>query len=142
MREPWRPRWNSPSEQAIWQIIREQRNPKPISTAPSQKATIELDVLVRSNPPCHRLFAALAEIDNFNPVPGTYVRLGKYPVTVQEYRRFVDARGYEERKYWSAEGWDLKNHEQWVEPKHWERQLQTGNRPVVGVSWHEARAWS
>ena len=35
-------------------------------------------------------------------------RIGKYQVTRGEYRKFIEAGGYEEPKYWSAEGWAWK----------------------------------
>jgi hypothetical protein len=82
------------------------------------------------------------ERDNFLPVSGfPGVRLGKYPVTVEEYQRFVESRGYEERKHWEAEGWDLKEKQGWTAPRDWEDQLATPNRPVIGVSWLEASAY-
>ncbi len=80
-------------------------------------------------------------VDNFLPVPGTGIKLGKYPVTVEEYKAFVDARGYEEFKWWSAEGWAARSKNEWVAPGEWEQQLQHPNRPVVMVSWFEAEAY-
>ena len=44
-------------------------------------------------------------------------RMGRYPVTVWEYARFVYAGG--------------------PEPSLWQEQLAYGNRPVVAVNWHE-----
>ncbi|MCP4664575.1 MAG: SUMF1/EgtB/PvdO family nonheme iron enzyme [bacterium] len=84
-----------------------------------------------------------AERDNFIEVPGCDgLQLGKYPVTVEEYQRFVEHRGYEEEeKYWGAEGWSLRSKERWEQPGDWDDQLTTPNRPVVGVSWYEAMAY-
>jgi len=83
-----------------------------------------------------------AERDNFIEVPKCGgLRLGKYPVTVEEYQRFVEHRGYEEQKYWDAEGWSLKLKEGWDQPEDWDEQLATPNRPVTGVSWYEAVAY-
>ena len=47
--------------------------------------------------------------------------IGRYPVTVHEYARYVDAGG--------------------AKPGEWEKQLQTPSRPVVRVNWHEAVAY-
>jgi len=80
-------------------------------------------------------------VDNFLPATGLDVQLGKYPVTVEEYQRFVEDRGYEERGFWNDEGWRLKEEEGWQVPGGWEGQLQTPNRPVVGVTWYEATAY-
>ncbi len=63
--------------------------------------------------------------------------IGRYPVTVQEYRRFVEAGGYENEAYWGAGGFGIGK-----EPEGWEGQLECLNRPVVGVSWYEAAAYS
>ncbi len=83
-----------------------------------------------------------AERDNFIEVPECGgLRLGKYPVTVEEYQRFVEFRGYEEETYWDADGWALRSKEGWEQPEYWDRQLATPNRPVIGVSWYEAVAY-
>jgi formylglycine-generating enzyme required for sulfatase activity len=44
--------------------------------------------------------------------------MGKYPVTVEEYGRYVEEGGRE--------------------PKEWDKQLRFPNRPVVNVDWQEA----
>jgi hypothetical protein len=35
-------------------------------------------------------------------------QIGKYEVTRGQYRRFIEAGGYEDPRYWSAEGWKWK----------------------------------
>jgi formylglycine-generating enzyme required for sulfatase activity len=82
-------------------------------------------------------------VDNFIAVPGTGIKLCKYPVTIEEYLRFVEARGYEESKYWDAEGWGYKEKEGWTAPNGWDAQVTDAapNRPVTGVSWYEANAY-
>jgi formylglycine-generating enzyme required for sulfatase activity len=47
--------------------------------------------------------------------------IGRYPVTVEEYGRYIEEGGRE--------------------PKRWDKQVQYPNRPVVNVSWHEAAAY-
>lgn len=76
---------------------------------------------------------------NQSPVKRVTVQafcLGRYPVTVFEYERFVKAGGYRRKEPWTAVG-----HERFAEPDNWRRQLEHPNRPVVGVSWHEAAAY-
>ncbi|MFH1489518.1 MAG: SUMF1/EgtB/PvdO family nonheme iron enzyme, partial [Pseudomonadota bacterium] len=75
------------------------------------------------------------------PIPAmTDVLLGKYPVTVVEYLRFIENRGYKEPKYW-GEWWKIKEKQGWTEPGLWEDQVEYLNRPVTGVSWYEAVAY-
>jgi formylglycine-generating enzyme required for sulfatase activity len=75
------------------------------------------------------------------PIPGmSDVLLSKYPVTVQEYQRFIENGGYEETIYW-GEGWRIKIQENWKEPDGWDEQKEHLNRPVTGVSWYEAGAY-
>lgn len=51
-------------------------------------------------------------------------QIAKYPVTVDEYRQFVESDAFE------CEA-----------PEDWEKQKPHGNRPVVNVSWHDASAY-
>jgi formylglycine-generating enzyme required for sulfatase activity len=62
-------------------------------------------------------------------------RIGRFPVTVQEFGAFIANGGYSERKHWLQGCCEFK------EPEDWERQKQYPNRPVVGVSWFEAAAY-
>jgi len=62
--------------------------------------------------------------------------MGRYPVTVTEYERFVAGGGYAEEKFWKAGGYD-----KFAAPGHWQRQVRYPNRPVVEVSWYEAAAY-
>jgi len=64
-------------------------------------------------------------------------RIGRYPVTVCEYQRFVDDGGYTKEDHWPSKGFG-----KWPAPEEWEDQLQHPNRPVVCVSWYEAAAYA
>ena len=64
-------------------------------------------------------------------------RIGRYPVTVDEYRRFIEAGGYQEEDHWRDGGFG-----QWAEPEDWEEQARHPNRPVVDVNWFEAAAYA
>jgi gamma-glutamyl hercynylcysteine S-oxide synthase len=89
-----------------------------------------------------------------HPVEVKPFRIAKLPVTQGEFARFVDEGGYQERGFWSEEGWRWRlaaNAEQpvyWRTTKNrWERrhfdtwvQLEP-NRPMVHVNWHEADAY-
>lgn len=80
---------------------------------------------------------------NLLRVRGTDVRLGKYLVTVEEFARFVEERGYQQQEFWVDEedGWSFRKRGDWESPGSWEQQLRTPNRPVVRVSWFEAIAY-
>lgn len=62
--------------------------------------------------------------------------MGRYLVTVSEYQRFADERGYEIEPFWRAGGFG-----EFTEPEAWEKQKEHLNRPVTGVSWYEAAAY-
>jgi len=76
--------------------------------------------------------------DHFIEVSGCGgLHLAKYPVTVEEYQRFVEQRGCEEERFWGAAGWSAKSQGGWEAAEDWQEQLGTPNRPVVAVSWWE-----
>ena len=56
-------------------------------------------------------------------------RIGKYPVTVAQFRRFVDDHGYTTEKYWTPAGWQQRQEEGWVAPRHWDDPEWTIDRP-------------
>ncbi len=62
--------------------------------------------------------------------------VGKYPVTVQEYARFTEAGGYQDKQWWK---WGVGKRTQ---PSDWDTQKEHPNRPVVGVDWYEASAYA
>ncbi len=92
--------------------------------------------------------------------------IGKYPVTNAQYKLFVDARGYENKDYWTPKGWDWRHgkytpdlsqidkkyredYRNWVEgrkeraqPNWWnDRRWNLDNHPIVGITWFEAMAF-
>jgi formylglycine-generating enzyme required for sulfatase activity/energy-coupling factor transporter ATP-binding protein EcfA2 len=116
------------------------------------------------------------DLDEFIPIPaGEFLygepprpervdqvyQIAKYPVTNLQFKRFVDAKGYEQEKNWSAEGWDWRTGKwdskapdylkDWLKQRSPDRRnkpFSWNNRkwnnplaPVVGVSWFEAEAY-
>lgn len=68
--------------------------------------------------------------------------LAAYPVTVAQFRPFVEQDGYREKRYWSADGWRWQEENNELEPRLWNDPVWTvPNQPVIGISWYEAEAY-
>ncbi len=69
--------------------------------------------------------------------------IGRYPVPVQEFRRFVERHddGYLNPRLWDPAGWAWREKSDRREPGRWAEQLRHPNRPVTYVSWYEADAY-
>jgi len=84
-------------------------------------------------------------------------RIDRALVTNGDYLEFIDARGYQDFRWWHSAGWEKVNQEQWQAPLYWEQQdgewmirdfaglhHVTGklNEPVSHVSFLEAAAYA
>lgn len=69
------------------------------------------------------------------------IKILKYPVTVQQYKTFVEEDGYSRHQYWGEAGSLWRTATRAVAPGRWVEQLQYPNRPVVNITWYEAEAY-
>jgi formylglycine-generating enzyme required for sulfatase activity len=68
--------------------------------------------------------------------------LAAYPVTVAQFRPFVEQGGYHNANWWTPDSWKRREEKKRMQPDEWENpDFALGNHPVVGVSWYEAVAW-
>jgi formylglycine-generating enzyme required for sulfatase activity len=92
---------------------------------------------------------------NFDPYatdwegPVTKVSVGsfemrKYPITVEEFIRFIDDCGYKDsaEDFWSPKGWQWRCRNNISGPKNIESQSLVPNCPITFVSWFEAEAYA
>ncbi|NIM11161.1 MAG: SUMF1/EgtB/PvdO family nonheme iron enzyme, partial [Candidatus Aminicenantes bacterium] len=69
--------------------------------------------------------------------------IGKYLVTNQEFKVFIEDGGYDNKELWAPEGWQWRKKENIVEPGLWhDRKWNGPNFPVVVISWYEACAYA
>jgi gamma-glutamyl hercynylcysteine S-oxide synthase len=80
------------------------------------------------------------------PVMVSAFSIDRYPVTVGAYAEFVEARGYEQRRFWSRAGWSWRTRERIDRPRFWGEEAWAlylvPNHPVVGVCAYEAEAYA
>ena len=68
--------------------------------------------------------------------------MARYPVTNTQFGMFIEAKGYDQRKWWTDAGWKQRQSDKWTVPLYWkDSKWNGGDFPVVGVSYHEAAAF-
>jgi gamma-glutamyl hercynylcysteine S-oxide synthase len=121
-------------------------------------AGLPVEVLVPGGPFTMGTSTEPWALDNERPahrvdVPGFWI--DTVPVTNWAYRAFVAADGYDDARWWSAEGWAHRQRAGLVAPLFWRRdgagwaRLRFGrveplpdDEPVLHVSWYEADAYA
>jgi formylglycine-generating enzyme required for sulfatase activity len=69
--------------------------------------------------------------------------VSRFPVTNSQFRRFLDDGGYQQRDWWSDEGWQWREQNNVSEPLWWrDGKFNGANQPMVGVSFWEAEAFA
>lgn len=76
-------------------------------------------------------------------LPIAAFEMAHYPVTNGLYAQFIAAGGYDTPDFWTPEGWAWRLQTRRTLPKFWDVPRFSGaTRPVVGVSWFEAEAFT
>lgn len=78
-----------------------------------------------------------------HPVVVSAFNLARYPVTNGLYAQFMADGGYENGDFWTPEGWAWRLTTNRIQPNRWGEPAFAGDvRPVVGVTWFEAMAFT
>ena len=74
--------------------------------------------------------------------------IASIPVTISQYKVFIDAEGYQQQRWWShpgrvwinglSDGWGREDRSV---PDGWSIQKRRESHPIVGVTWFEAEAY-
>ncbi len=73
--------------------------------------------------------------------------IDRYEVTNGEFERFIAAKGYEKKEYWTEDGFAWVTSMERKSPDKWAKRKELlgdefGKHPVTGVSWFEADAFA
>ncbi|MGV8961617.1 MAG: ergothioneine biosynthesis protein EgtB [Stenotrophomonas sp.] len=121
----------------------------PLDWIDSSERIVEIGVAAW---PQHAVFA----YDNESPRHRVLLpahRLANRPVNNHEFRRFIEAGGYREPRWWMSQGWELRMAEDWQHPLYWDAALQheftlsgwaalDPQTPVCHLSYFEADAYA
>ncbi|HEV2911772.1 MAG TPA: SUMF1/EgtB/PvdO family nonheme iron enzyme [Pyrinomonadaceae bacterium] len=83
-------------------------------------------------------------------------KIDRLLTTNSEYAHFVEEGGYRRREWWSDEGWEWRERENWTMPLYWSQEgagrwraremfdegVLAPAHPVTGISWYEAEAYA
>ncbi|MES1945887.1 hypothetical protein C84B14_01020 [Salinisphaera sp. C84B14] len=94
--------------------------------------------------------------DNEQPVFTAYpapFAIAPHCVTNAQWLGFIESGGYQRREWWDAPGWAWREQAAVEHPQHWQplaegwaiagdEAADTGQQPVHGIGWYEARAYA
>jgi formylglycine-generating enzyme required for sulfatase activity len=67
--------------------------------------------------------------------------ISRYPISNMQFAKFIEDGGYSQRRWWTGNGWRLKERDHWNNTSRWARQLSRPTNPIDGISWLEAIAF-
>lgn len=119
-----------------------------VETPPAERAEVQRRMASIESSPDARS-SARSQVADLLPapfawitIPGSSYSIAQYPITNAQFAPFVQAGGYHSRKWWTNAGWEMREKNQWTEPRYWrDTSWNDASRPVVGVSWVEAAAF-
>jgi formylglycine-generating enzyme required for sulfatase activity len=77
------------------------------------------------------------------PIETEAFAIDRFPLTNGQFRHFIEAGGYSERRYWSDDGWQWKASENISGPRYLDDEIFGRlSFPVLGLSWYEAEAYA
>jgi ergothioneine biosynthesis protein EgtB len=88
---------------------------------------------------------SIEALDNERPSHAVYLDaywIDPAPVACGQYRIFMEAGGYHNSAWWSADGWQWLQTAQITAPLYWSDDLAWDAHPVYGVNWYEADAYA
>ena len=68
--------------------------------------------------------------------------IGKFPVTQIQFQSFIDNNGYNDRNWWTEDGWEYIKSKNIERPASYGYPFDLPNHPIVGLSWFEAHAYT
>lgn len=86
---------------------------------------------------------AIDALDNERPTHPVWLDtywIDRTPVTCEQYQIFMESGGYQDSRWWSAEGWQWLQTAGVTQPLYWREAWK--QHPVCGVSGYEAEAYA